>query len=240
MSEPLRCIIVDDEEGAHLVIGHYLQGMRCLTLCGTFYNAIEAMDHIYRNPVDLVFLDINMPGLSGMEMLEAMSNPPLIILTTAYSEYALEGYKYQVVDYLVKPIELPKFVAAVNKVFSRYKPRVVAAPQAPAFPDFLMLKVEGDMLRIMLENISYIQSWGNYIKVHTNDTIYISAATTTEIEQKLDRSRFRRIHKSYIVALDQVQRITGTQVCLKNNTTLPVGNTFRRELLEYFQGNLLK
>lgn len=238
MPETLHCIIVDDEEGAHLVLEHYLQGINTLSLCGTFYNAIEAMDFIYKNPVEVIFLDINMPGLSGLEMLEAMSNPPLVILTTAYSQYALESYKYQVVDYLVKPIEFPRFVAAVDKVLSRYKPPVIAnsgSANAPALADSLVLKVEGGMIRITLDTIIYIQSWGNYIKVHTNEKTYLSPITTTEIEQKLDKINFIRIHRSYIVALDRIQKIIGAQAHLKNNVVLPIGNTFRRELLERFQ-----
>lgn len=235
MPGPLHSIIVDDEEGAHLVMEHYLQGIDTLTLRGTFYNAIEAMNYIYKNHVDLVFLDINMPGLSGMEMLEAMTNPPLVVLTTAYSQFALESYKYQVVDYLVKPIEFPRFIAAVDKVLSRYKLPAGINISSPAPAGFLMLKVEGEMIRIMLDDILYVQSWGNYVKVHTHQGTCLSPATTTEIEQKLDRARFMRIHKSYIIALNQIQKIAGTQAHLRNGTILPIGNTFRRELLEFFQ-----
>jgi DNA-binding LytR/AlgR family response regulator len=229
---PIRCIIIDDEEGAHLVLEHFLRDINSLVLARTFFNAVEAMDYIYKNPVDLIFLDINMPGLSGMEMLEAMSNPPLVVLTTAHSEFALEGYKYQVVDYLLKPIAFPKFLAAVDKVISRFKPAVVAAP---ATVDFLMLKVEGDILKVMLNTISHVQSWGNYVKVHTDRGTYLSPATTMEIEEKLDKKYFKRIHKSYIVALDRIERITGAQAHLKNDVVLPIGNTFRRELLDHFR-----
>lgn len=235
---PLRCIIIDDEEGAHLVLEHFLRDINSLVLSRTFFNAVEAMDYIYKNPVDLVFLDINMPGLSGMEMLEAMSNPPLVVLTTAHSEFALEGYKYQVVDYLLKPISFPKFLAAVDKVISRCKPVVIAAPAATGaqeYPGFLMLRVEGDIVKIMLNAISYVQSWGNYVKVHTDRGIYLSSITTAEIEEKLDKKYFKRIHKSYIVALDRIERITGAQAHLGDDIVLPIGNTFRRELLDHFR-----
>lgn len=236
--EPLHCIIVDDEEGAHLVIGHYLQGVKTLQLDGSFYNAVEAMDHIYKNRVDLVFLDINMPGLSGMEMLAAMLHPPLVVLTTAYAAFALESYKYQVVDYLVKPIEFPRFLAAVDRVIQRYKPvaPTLAAEQAASrLPDYLVMKDKGDYVKVMLADILYVQSWGNYVKIHTEQGTHLSSMTTTEVENKLDKTKFKRIHKSYIVALTQIQKITGTEVCLKNGQHLPLGNTFKRELLEYFQ-----
>ncbi|OJV15235.1 MAG: DNA-binding response regulator [Dyadobacter sp. 50-39] len=236
--EPLRCIIVDDEEGAHRVIAHYLHDISFLTLCGSFYNALQAMDHCYSNPVDVIFLDINMPGLSGMEMLAAMSHPPLVVLTTAHSQYALDSYKYQVVDYLVKPIELPRFMAAVDKVLIRYRPVSPAGHGAggrTAASDFLMLKVDGNILRVELEHILYVQSWGNYVRVYTTEATYLSPITTTEIENKLDKARFMRIHKSYIVALKKIQKITGGQVQLDKSVTLPIGNTYRRELIEVLQ-----
>lgn len=236
--EQLNCLIIDDEEGAHLVLEHYLKDLSSLRLSGSFYNAIEAMEYIYNHPVDLIFLDINMPGLSGMEMLASMASPPLVILTTAYVEYALESYKYQVVDYLVKPIHYPNFIAALDKVFSRNSKFSNIAEKRPvnySIQDFLMLRVEGDMIRVALNEISYLQSWGNYVKVNTDKKTFLSQITTAEIENKLDRTKFRRIHKSYIVALDRIKKITGGQVILEDDIILPVGNTYKRELLEYFE-----
>ncbi|HWV74727.1 MAG TPA: LytTR family DNA-binding domain-containing protein [Pseudosphingobacterium sp.] len=237
--KPLRTIIIDDEEGAHLVLEHYLKGLSTITLVGSFYNAIEAMDYIYRNPVDLAFLDINMPGLSGMEMLAALSFPPQFVLTTAHKEYALESYQYQVVDYLVKPIEFPRFLAAIDKVLLRFKPPAYsfeANGGVPAHPDFLMIRVDKDIVKVPLNEISYIQSLGNYVKVYTDSTTYVTPITTTEIEHNLQGAPFKRIHKSYIVALGKIKRISGGQVHLENDVVLPIGITFRRELLEQFHG----
>ncbi len=236
MKESLRCIIVDDEEGAHLVITHYIQKLKTLKLEGQFFNALDAMDFIYKNAVDLVFLDINMPGLSGMEMLEAMTNPPLVVLTTAYAEFALQSYKYQVVDYLVKPIEFPRFVAAVDNVLSR-RPvsKSMSDGDASKQPEHIVLKVDGNRVRISFDDILYTQSWGNYVKVFTPDTVHLSLTTTAELEQKLDKERFIRIHKSYIVALKHITKIVGGELYLINGAVLPVGNTFRRELIERFK-----
>ncbi len=238
--EPLHCIIVDDEEGAHLVLKHYLKGMNSISLKESFYNAIEAMNYIYQNKVDLLFLDINMPGISGMEMLSTMSNPPLVVLTTAYKEYALESYKYQVVDYLVKPFEYQRFISAIDKVFMRFKPSVhpKETGQPSINPDFLMVKVNGDLVKIQLHNILYIQSFGNYIKIYTDSATYLSSMTTSEIEHKLDKTRFKRIHKSYIVALNKIERIARRQVYLENAVILPIGVTFQRELVEHFNRGL--
>jgi DNA-binding LytR/AlgR family response regulator len=234
MEDSLKCIIVDDEEGAHLVLKQYIGNLQYLQFAGSFYTAVEAMGHVYNNRVDLIFLDINMPGLSGLEMLQTLSDPPLVILTTAYREYALEGYKYRVVDYLVKPFNFPRFVAAIDAAFSRLKPRQIAS--APLItPASLMLKVEGEMIRVMYDQILYIRSWGNYVKVFTTSGVHLSAATTAEIEQKLDKAKFRRIHKSYIVAIGRISKVTPGQALLEDGTALPVGATYRRDLAACFE-----
>lgn len=234
LMNPLNCIIVDDEDGAHLVIEHHLNGLQSLNLCGSFFNAKDAMDYLYKNPIDLIFLDINMPGLTGMEMLAAMNHPPLVILTTAYSEFALESYKYQVVDYLIKPISLSNFLSAIDKAISRFKPiGFLPTQEQPLSPiEWLTLKVDGDYIRITTDKIEYIQSWGNYVKVFTDGHFLLSPITTNEIEQKLDILKFIRIHKSYIVALDQIKKITGNRLYLMNDTVIPIGTTYRKQLLE--------
>ncbi|WP_343688361.1 LytTR family DNA-binding domain-containing protein [Chitinophaga sp.] len=234
----MRCIIVDDEEGAHLVLEHYFRETRHLELCKAFYNAMDAMDYLYQNKVDLVFLDINMPGLSGLDMLEAMSNPPLVVLTTAYSEFALQGYKYEVVDYLVKPFEFSNFLAAVDKVWNRKRPILhhdYTTATVPVVSDYLYLKVESDVIKVKFAEISHIQSWGNYIRVYTDKGMFLSAVTTTEIEGKLAPEQFMRIHKSYIIALNRIYKVTGSAIILDDGTEIPIGNTFRRKVLDYFK-----
>ncbi|WP_267402975.1 MULTISPECIES: LytTR family DNA-binding domain-containing protein [unclassified Chryseobacterium] len=227
LRKPLNCIIIDDEDGAHLVIEYHLKGLECLKLCGNFFGAKEAMDYIYKNPVDLIFLDINMPGISGLEMLAAMTRPPLVILTTAYCEFALESYEYQVVDYLVKPIGVSRFLAAIDKVIARFQPKEINADE-----ELLTLKVEGEYLRINPQDIDYIQSWGNYVKVFTKGHFVLASTSTCELEKKLDPSKFIRIHKSYIVALNHIQKIKGSHVYLLDEIILPIGNTHRKQLLE--------
>ncbi|WP_278551143.1 LytR/AlgR family response regulator transcription factor [Elizabethkingia bruuniana] len=239
MSKILKCIIIDDEEGAHLVLRHYIKDLKQLQLKKSFYNPVEAMDYMYANPVDLVFLDINMPGMSGLQMLKALRNPPLVILTTAYKEYALESYEYRVVDYLVKPFDLARFMAAIENVFSRFpQPSTTSENQVSNLisqESFIVLKVDGNVIKVSYDEITHIQSWGNYVKVFTTIGYYLSPTTTTETEQKLDKKLFMRIHKSYIIALKRISKISGGQVELDTGLILPIGNTYRRELLEYFQ-----
>lgn len=238
MADALKCIIVDDEEGAHLVLKQYIGQFPYLELTGAFYTAMEAMAHIYKDQVDLIFLDINMPGLSGLEMLETLSDPPLVILTTAYGEYALEGYKYRVADYLVKPFNLQRFMVAIDTVISRICPKPVTSElnTVPgAMAGSLILKVEGEIIKVPYDDIIYIRSWGNYVKVFTRQSVYLSPVTTMEIEQKVDKTRFVRIHKSYIVALSYIDKISGGQLQLSTGTFLPIGYTFKRNLLDYFQ-----
>jgi len=239
MSKILKCIIIDDEEGAHLVLRHYIKDLKQLQLKESFYNPVEAMDYMYSNPVDLVFLDINMPGMSGLQILKALRNPPFVILTTAYKEYALESYEYRVVDYLVKPIDLARFMAAIENVFFRL-PQPVESSKSPESElilqePFIILKVDGNVIKVSYDEIAHIQSWGNYVKVFTTNGHYLSLTTTTETEQKLDKKLFMRIHKSYIIALKRISKISGGQVELDTGIVLPIGNTYRRELLEYFQ-----
>ncbi len=241
MRERLSCIVVDDEEGAHLVLHHYIKDIRKLELKASFYNPVQAMDYMYDHEVDLIFLDINMPGLNGLEMLRALSNPPFVILTTAYKEYALESYEYRVVDYLVKPFDIKRFMAAIDHVFSRYSTAVKSVVSDPAViqtivpSSSVVVKVDGDFVRIMCKDIVYIQSWGNYVKIFTASGSHISSLTTAEMEQKLDKAVFMRIHKSYIISLERISRISGGLVELDSGERLPIGSTYRRELLAYFQ-----
>ena len=229
---PLRCIIVDDEEGAHRVLEHFIGQMKNLNLHSSFYTAVEAMEFIYNNKVDVLFLDINMPGLTGMEMLEAMSSKPFVILTTAYKEYALESYKYDVVDYLVKPFEFKTFLSAIDKVFNRISimQRIVEQPKSNI--DHIILKVDNEIVKLDFDSIWYTQSYGNYVKFFTKEKMYLSQITTQEVEHKLDPNLFVRIHKSYLVALKEISKIVGGELFLKNGTILPIGKFYKKNVID--------
>ncbi len=235
----LHCIIIDDEEGAHRVLEHFISQLKHLKLTGSFYTAVEAMEYIYNNKVDILFLDINMPGLTGMEMLEAMSNKPFVILTTAYKEYALESYKYDVVDYLVKPFDFKTFLSAMDKVINRLgasKRNLEQPDNNTDHPiskaDHLVIKVDNEIVKLDFSSIYYTQSYGNYVKFFTAEKMYMSQITTHEVENKLDPKLFVRIHKSYLVALNEISKIAGGELFLKNGTVLPIGKFYKKNVIE--------
>ena len=231
----LKCVIIDDDQGAHLVINHYIKEVKTLLLMGSFYNAIEGLEYLYKNEVDIIFLDINMPGLSGIEMLEILSTLPHIILTTAYAEYALEGYKYEVVDYLVKPFDFKFFLLAIDKVMKKVNIEKNTSFVNLQYVNHLILKENSGYIKINFTDIIYIQSYGNYIKIFIVGKMILSPITTTEIENKLDKNIFIRIHRSYIVSLAYINKISGKLIYLRDGSTLPIGNTFKRELISKFK-----
>jgi DNA-binding LytR/AlgR family response regulator len=233
MTEPLRCLIVDDEKAAHYVLENYIGQMERLVLAGQCYNALDAINFLHRQPVDLLFLDINMPELTGLELLSTLSFTPRTILTTAYTEYALQGYEFGVTDYLVKPIPFPRFLKAIERVLAQ--PTAVislsASSQSATITSSIMVKVDADWIRIKLDELLYAQSWGNYVKLFLPGRMLLTALTTTELESRLPSDQFLRIHKSYIVALNKIERLSGNTLQIAG-TELPVGITFRRELTE--------
>ncbi|WP_420155801.1 LytR/AlgR family response regulator transcription factor [Siphonobacter sp.] len=231
MLNRLRCLIVDDETAAHYVLQHYMAQVDQLELVGNCYDALEAINFLHRQPVDLLFLDINMPQITGLQLLQSLAHPPRVILTTAYSEFALESYEYGVVDYLLKPIELPRFLKAVDKVVaSAEKEKKQETPELVS-PQSLVIKVDADWMRIPYSELAYIQSWGNYIKVFTAQQMYLVAMTMTEVERRLPSTQFMRIHKSYLIPLNKIDRMSGNEVFV-GTAVIPVGLTYRRELID--------
>jgi DNA-binding LytR/AlgR family response regulator len=223
-----KCIIVDDEPAAHYVLANYIKQDPRLELVFEGYNGVEAMDYLNNNPVDLMFLDIDMPEITGIEMLKKLNNPPRTILTTAYSEYALESYDFGVLDYLLKPIYYPRFVKAINRFFELIVTQVVAEDE---IKDSISVKVDSDMVSIDISSILYAQSYGNYVKIFTTRRNYLATITTNDLEKCLPPSLFMRAHKSYIIALNKVEDIDKDQVVIKQNI-IPIGITYRRELAD--------
>ena len=228
MKEPKKCIIVDDEPAAHYVLANYIKQNPQLELVFEGYNGIEAMNYLRENKVDLMFLDINMPEISGMELLKILPAHPKTILTTAYSEFALESYDYGVIDYLLKPIYFPRFLKAIDRFFSTEN---AAVKEEDPAPNSISVKIDGHLIDIELDQLLYAQSFGNYVKLHTIKRTYLASITTTELEKCLPEKNFMRIHKSYIVALDKIEAAEKDFVLIKKEK-LPIGITYKRELTD--------
>jgi DNA-binding LytR/AlgR family response regulator len=225
-NDPMNCIIVDDEPLAVEVLATFVEklpGISCLATCA---DAFEAMKALQTHQVDLMFLDINMPGLSGLSLLRSLSKPPLVVFTTAYAEHAVEGFELEALDYLLKPIAFERFARAVQRAQRALE---MGEKPEPA-PQVLLLKADRKLYRIPLENIHYIESIGDYVKVFTEEKCLVSKTTLKKIEQELDGQNFIRIHKSYICPLNRIQYIEGNRVRV-GEKMLPIGQSYKEELI---------
>jgi len=219
-----RCLIVDDEKNAHYVIKNHMNAFPQLELVGHVYNVAAAITFLKEHLVDVIFLDIQMPGADGFSLMPYLHKGQAVILTTAFSEYALKSYDYQVLDYLLKPISFERFSISVERIMDSETKLLPA--------ESLSFKVDNEIQEFQMEDIQYIQSWGNYIKLFTSDESFICNSTTTEALSKLPKERFIRIHKSYIVNLDYIVDYHTDYVSLKTQVLIPVGITYRRNVME--------
>jgi DNA-binding LytR/AlgR family response regulator len=229
-----QCLIVDDERAAHLVLQNYIERVAVLTFAQSCYSAIEAINYLHTNEVDIIFLDINMPELTGLEFLATFKNAPRVILTTAYSEFALDAYELGVVDYLLKPIPFPRFLKAINRISEQAaylpSPAQAAPPSLTTIPDSIFVQVDGTKRRILFTDLKYVQSYGNYVKIYTDKEMYLSPMTTNEIEANLPDTHFVRCHKSYIIALQRIESVSGKELII-SDVIIPIGNSFRQMVL---------
>ena len=220
-----RCIIVEDEPLAAKVLTDYISQTPFLELQGTFKDAILATDYLRNNTVDLIFLDIHLPKLKGMAFLKTLANPPAVIITTAYHQYAVEGFDLNVTDYLLKPFEFERFLIAVNKV----KTAQVELPrptESPDTKDFIFLNVQKKKVKILFSEIVYIESQREYIKIVTTKKEYISKMSTHEIEDLLPASLFKRIHRSFIISMNKIESYNAEMVEV-SGVSIPIGRGYR-------------
>lgn len=236
----IHCIIVDDEQHAIDILVHYVQQTPHLKLEGCFTNPMEALKVVGEQKIDLVFLDIQMPELSGIDFIKAIQGKCKVVLTTAYSEFALEGYELYVVDYLLKPIRLPRFLAAVQKVVEQIP---AAAQQEAAEEEYIFVKTEskGKLLKINLADIDFIESLKNYMAIHCGGHKTLVFTSMKELEERLPKKRFIRVHKSYIISIPKITGIEGNLVRLKNVTTdIQIGESYKTELMELIRANMIQ
>lgn len=220
----IKCIIVEDEPLAAKVLSDYVSQVPFLELNGTFKDAILATEYLRENTVDLIFLDIHLPKLKGMAFLKTLTDPPAVIITTAYHQYAVEGYSMNVTDYLLKPIEFERFLVAVNKVKAAQSDKAKAIESQEK--DFIFLNVQKKKVKILFSEIVYIESQREYIKIVTTKKEYISKMGTHEIESLLPSNLFKRIHRSFIVSVSKIDSYTAESVEV-NGISIPIGRGYK-------------
>ncbi|WP_149240878.1 LytR/AlgR family response regulator transcription factor [Dyadobacter sp. 32] len=243
----LRCLIVDDEQAALNVLTNYISKTPFLELCGAYLDPIAALDVIYKEDVDILFLDIHMPEISGLEFIKLLRGRTKVILTTAYSQYALDGYQLNVVDYLLKPVPFDRFLQAVQKVKDlitvKYQPETPSNTQQPAqiipTQDHVFVKVDGKIVKVRFEEILYIEGLGNYVSIYTPASRLVTLSTMKEVEDYLPENDFIRVHRSHIIALGKVEYIEGNQIFLANGTAIPLGETYRERFFKLLEENMM-
>ncbi|NAS30751.1 response regulator [Flavobacteriaceae bacterium R38] len=221
--------IVDDEPIAHEIIEEFANELIQLKKVGNCYNAFEAIRLLQETSVDLLFLDINMPKLSGFEFLKTLSSPPNVIVTSAYKEFAIEGYDLEITDYLLKPFSFERFVKAVNRVsFSESKLKMTSEPQ----PQYLFIKGDKKHHQVYTNDILLIEAYGNYCKIHLEEETIITLQKISDFETGLP-SDFIRVHKSFIIAKNKVKSIEGNTIHLKKQS-IPIGQTYKNAIKKFF------
>ena len=222
----IKCLIVDDEPLSQDVLKKYVDDCPLLELAGISFDAFEANDMLQAHDIQLIFLDINMPKLSGIRFVKTLNNAPLIIFTTAYPEYAIEGYEVDATDYLVKPFSFERFLKAVNKAIEKIN--YAQLKNQPA-NGFILLKSDKKVYKVNYDDIMYLQSFGDYVKVFTNEKCLVVHDTFKNMQEQLPEREFVRIHKSYLIAFGKIQYIEGNQVKI-GNELIPIGLNYKEEL----------
>ena len=236
----IRTIAIEDEPLALALITGYISKTSALELVGAFDNSLDALEFLADNPVDLIVLDIQMPDLSGIEFIRTLQFPPKIIFTTAYEKYAVEGFKVNAVDYLLKPFSYQEFVAAVQKAKKLIELESAQLPHIEANNQFLFLKSEYKIRKISFGNILYIEGLKDYIKVYheSEKAPILSINTLKSIEEKLPADRFMRIHRSFIVNLDKIETIERGRIIF-GDVYIPVGDQYKDRFQEFLDKNFL-
>ena len=223
----IKYIIVDDETASHDNIKDYASNLTYLSFQKSCYNAFEALEYLNKHSIDLIFLDINMPKLSGLEFLKTLSNPPKIIITTAYEEFALEGYELNIDDYLLKPFNFSRFVKSVSKVSDALANKSISIQNSETDEGAkIFIKEDKKYYQIKLKDILFIEAYGNYVKINMVDRIIVSHQTLTSFTHNLPESQFIRVHKSFIISIDKIELIEGNRIHIKDHK-IPIGKMYK-------------
>lgn len=220
----IRAIIIDDEPLAHKVILKYAEDIPFLDIVGEAFQATAAYSLLEQEAIDLIFLDIEMPKLRGLDFLRTLAQKPAVIVTSAYEEFALEGFELQIDDYLLKPFRFARFLQAVQKVYTAKQ------GSTTPIPDFLYLKVDKKQVRLQLSDIVCLESYGNYVKVWAAQHYHLTARTLASFKRELPDEQFVQVHKSFIVHRQLIDYIEGGSIVMKSGQRIPVGKNFRKLL----------
>lgn len=227
----MKCVIADDEYLGIKILEEYIRKISFITVSATFKNPLEALEFLQKNEVDLLLLDIQMPYLSGMEMLKKLSHKPMVIFTTARHEFAVQAFELNVLDYLVKPFSFERFLSAVEKAKEYMELRMIDNEQ----PKFLLIKSDYKMVRLPFAEIMLIEGLSEYVKVHTKEKKIITLAALKDLETQLPADEFIRIHKSYIISNKHISSYNNSQVKLSNGLDVPVGRVYKENFLKHIQ-----
>jgi DNA-binding LytR/AlgR family response regulator len=234
----LRCLVIEDEPLSQEILAKYIAGIPELELAGVCGDALSASGLIRNSPVDLILLDINLPVISGMHFLKSLSHPPLVIFTTAYPEFAVEGFEADAVDYLVKPFSFERFLKAVNKAFDRisYMKSIAGLPALTEqeITGFLILRADKKVHKVNYAEILYFEATGDYVKVFVPDKCLIVHETVKNILEQLPSDLFIRVHKSFIVPVGRISFIEGNRVNI-GGVMIPIGLVYRKEVMKVFK-----
>lgn len=228
----MNCIVIDDEPLALDLLIDYIEKIPFLKLEKTFTNPIEGLGYLQENKVDLVFLDVELPFISGIEFVKCLQTKPMVIFTTAYEKYALAGYDLEVTDYLVKPIVFERFLKAVNKAYSQNKlskkieERHIPVPVRENYPDYIMVKTGYSTIKINLSDIQYIEGLKDYIKIFTSEKAILTLNSLKKIQEILPEANFVRVHRSFIVSLSKIDSIQRNRIVI-GKTFVPVGENYK-------------
>ncbi len=236
----IRCIAIDDEPLALKQIVQYIDKTPFLVLVEQFESALETVEFLQDHIIDLMFVDINMPDLSGMEFVKSLKNPPGVIFTTAYSEYAVEGFKVDAIDYLLKPIGYSDFLRAAEKAKDRIHPRADVVSQVESNEKFLLIKSEYKIIRINLSDIKYIESMREYLRIHIeNQAPVMTLMSMKKMEEYLPIKDFMRVHRSFIVHLNKITTIERNRILFDKDVYIPVSEQYKETFQKYLNENFL-
>ena len=233
-NKDILCIIVDDEVIAREVIATHLSKIPNIKTVASCSNAIEAFNVLREHEIDLIFLDINMPEISGISFAKSINKSVKIIFTTAYRDFAVEGFELQAVDYLLKPISFDRLLKAVNNYFNTYSDSNQTSNQIYENNDFMFVRADRRMIKVDFESIVYIESYSDYIKIHLANETIVTRETISAIEAKLPSKSFLRIHRSYIIALKHISSFTNEEILI-NKTALTISRSYKKEVLKILE-----